>query len=189
MDVSIRPAEDFDDVQAVLSGGGDGRSCQCQWWTLSAKQFDSSSRDERAEMLRAELTRMLAPGLIAYIDEMPAGWVRVGPRRSQLRFARMPVVRDNSWPAADDETGWAITCFSVRKQFRGQGLTGRMIAAAIEFARTHGARVVEAYAVVPGASREAPNPLFHGTLSTFQRAGFETIARVGTRRALVSLRV
>ena len=39
--ITIEPvtADRFDDAQHALTGGGDGRSCQCQWWTITNAEF------------------------------------------------------------------------------------------------------------------------------------------------------
>jgi GNAT superfamily N-acetyltransferase len=46
-----------------------------------------------------------------------------------------------------DEGVWAVTCLVTRTSYRWQGLTYLMIAAAVEFARQHGAHAVEGYAM------------------------------------------
>src|SRR5688572_6086333 len=88
--ITIEPAtgDRFDDAQHALTGGGDGRSCQCQWWLLTNKDWESTSQSERERMLRTELDAGPPPALIAYVDGEPAGWVRVGPRTKQIRLGR-----------------------------------------------------------------------------------------------------
>ncbi|MFK4763017.1 hypothetical protein ACI3KS_18985 [Microbacterium sp. ZW T5_45] len=77
----------WDDVQHALTGGGDGASCQCIWPVLRNKDWNATTREQRMEMLRAELDAGPPPGLIAYVDGAPAGWIRIGPapRRSAFR--------------------------------------------------------------------------------------------------------
>jgi hypothetical protein len=45
--ITIEPAtsDRFDDAQHALTGGGDGASCQCAWWTLTNAQWQASSRE------------------------------------------------------------------------------------------------------------------------------------------------
>ena len=67
-------------------------------------------------------------------------------------------------------------------------LGARLLDAAIDFARTSGARVVEAYPLDPDAGKKIPsNELFHGVLSTFEEAGFREVARPKPHLAIVSL--
>jgi GNAT superfamily N-acetyltransferase len=187
--ITIEPAtaDRFDDAQHALTGGGDGRSCQCQWWTITNAQFNATTTDERRQPLRDEMSDGVPPALIAYVDGEPAGWVRVGPRTVQVRLARTKnfAATEEPW---DDDAVWAVTCFVVRKKHRGEGLNARLLDAAIAFARTHGARVVEAYPVDPDAGRrKSSNELFHGVVSTFAAAGFREVARPRPDLAIVAL--
>jgi ribosomal protein S18 acetylase RimI-like enzyme len=190
MSVDILPAttERFDDAEHTLTGGGDGASCQCQWWTLTNADFQKTSLDERTELLRQQLGDDPAPALIAYVDGEPAAWVRIGPRTTQARILRTKAIISHSTEQLDDPDVWAISCFAVRKEHRGRGLGRSLIDAAVEHARAHGARVVEAYPVDPTAGKKkSSNALYHGVLSTFEDAGFDVIARPKDDTAIVSL--
>lgn len=187
--ITVLPAtsERFDDVELTLSGGGDGRSCQCQWWRMTSAEFDRTRQPERVEMLRAELTASLAPGLIARVDGTAAGWVRVGPRTAQPRLARTRLYGPHSPEPWDDDDVWAVSCFSVRREFRGQGLSATLLRDAVEFARAHGARVVEGYPIDTAATAASANELYHGALHTFLAAGFVETARPRPDRPVVAL--
>ncbi len=187
--ITIEPAtsERFDDAQHALSGGGDGRGCQCQWWMMPNTQWQKTSVQEREGMLRNEIDAGPPPALIAYVDGEAAGWVRVGPRPAQQRLARTRnyAASEEPW---DDESVWAVSCFVVRKEHRNQGLNARLLDAAIDYARRSGARVLEAYPVDPAAGKKIPvNDLYHGVLSTFEDAGFREVARPVPHVAIVSL--
>lgn len=187
--VTIEPAiaERFDDLEAVLAGGGDGNACQCQWWTTSARTWRTTSKDVREAALANELAAPLAPGLICYLDGEPSAWVRVGPRTSQQRLLGSRVVRAGGTDDLADERVWAITCFSVRSTARGQGLMRRLIGAATAFARANGADRVEAYPVDTAQVQASSNQLFVGTLEAFADAGFALIAHPTPRRAVVAM--
>lgn len=189
--ITIEPAtsERFDDAQHALSGGGDGRGCQCQWWMMPNTQWQKTSVQEREGMLRNEIDAGPPPALIAYVDGEAAGWVRVGPRPAQQRLARTRnyAASEEPW---DDDSVWAVSCFVVRKEHRKQGLNARLLDAAIDYARTRGARIIEAYPVDPAAGKKIPvNDLYHGVLSTFEDAGFREVARPVPHVAIVSLDV
>ncbi|WP_100814334.1 GNAT family N-acetyltransferase [Microbacterium lacus] len=188
MTITIAPAtaERFDDVEHTFSGGGDGPSCQCQWWTLTNAQFQASDRDEREGMLREQVAAEPSPALIAYVDGEAAGWVRVGPRTTQPRLARTRNFAATTEPW-DDPSVWAVTCFIVRKEHRGQGLNQRLLDAAIDHARTNGARVLEAYPTDTSAAKHSANDLYIGILSVFENAGFREVARPKPERVIVQL--
>lgn len=185
--VRVAGAGDVDAVEAALSGGGDGRSCRCQWWTLTATEFSRSTRPEREGMLREQLNREPGPGLIAEVDGAAAGWARVGPRTEQPRLARTRAFARSSAEPWGDPAVWALTCFSVRREHRGRGVSTRLLRAAIDRARAGGARVLEAYPVDTAVADASPNELYHGVLSSFLAAGFREVARTHPHRAIVAL--
>lgn len=169
----------WDDVQHALTGGGDGASCQCQWWTIPNTQFNNSTVDGRRELLRSEIDTGPPPGIIAYSNGEPAGWTRIGPRTGQARIARTRNIAPNTPEPLDDPTVWAITCFVTRREHRGEGVTTALLDAAVEYARDSGARVLEAYPTDTSTGKHANNSLYLGALSTFLAAGF---TQTGTRK-------
>ncbi|WEK14091.1 MAG: GNAT family N-acetyltransferase [Candidatus Microbacterium phytovorans] len=187
-EIEIVPASvaRFDDVEHALTGGGDGGSCWCQWWMLRARDFEATSNDEKRELLRRDLEAEPASALVAYIDGAPGGWVKVSSRPDQPRLAHTRNLQQSPEPF-DDPSVWAITCFVVRKEHRRQGVSERLLDAAIDHARAHGARVIEGYPVDTEVARTSSNALFHGAMSTFAAAGFTEVARPTPSRPIVSL--
>jgi ribosomal protein S18 acetylase RimI-like enzyme len=160
----VRPAtlKRWDDLQRVLTGGGDGKSCQCMW-------------------------PLITGGLLAYDGPEPVGWVRVGPRPPLRRLTRSRIVTTGTQEPLDDASVWAVSCFSVRREHRKRGVVGTLLDAAIEDARASGARILEAYPFDTAAGARAPNELYVGALSTFEAAGFDVIARPTAARVVVAL--
>ena len=190
--ITIEPAtsDRFDDVEHTFDNGGDGRGCQCQWWTLTSSEFSNSSQEQRRDLLSQELAAGPPPGLIAYVDGVAAGWVRVGPRTRQVRLGRTRLISGATEEPLDDESVWAVSCFVIRREHRGAGLSGQLLDAAVAFAREGGARVIEGYPVDPGAGeKKSSNELFHGVISTFRDAGFREVARPKPDRPVVALQV
>ncbi|WP_091234733.1 GNAT family N-acetyltransferase [Microbacterium sp. 3J1] len=177
----------WDDVQRALTGGGDGASCQCIWPMLSNKDWDMTTTPQRTEMFRDEIDQGPPPGLIAYVDGDAAGWIRIGPRTRQARVPRTRMIAAASTEPFDDESVWAVTCFVVRKEHRGQGLNLELLRAAVDYARRSGARLIEGYPVDTKGSKQRANDLFHGTLGTFLAIGFTEQTEMKPGRALVSL--
>ncbi|MDL5353118.1 GNAT family N-acetyltransferase [Microbacterium sp. zg-YB36] len=176
--------ERFDDIQHAFSDGGDGAGCQCMWWLLRSKDWDATTVDTRTEMFRAEIAAGPPPGLLAYVDGAPAAWVRVGPRARQPRLAHTRNYTASPDPF-DDPGVWAVSCFVVRREFRGQGLSAALLDAAVTFARDGGARVVEGYPIDVSVQKTSTNDLYHGSLSTFEDAGFHEVARPKPHIAIV----
>ncbi len=188
MTIEILPAtgDRFDDAETALDSG-DGPGCQCQWWLLTNAEFQKTSRDDLTTRFHAEMHGDRAPGLIAYIDGEPAGWVRVGPRIDQARLLRTRDVTTATDEPLDADDVWSISCFVVRTAHRGQGLMKKLLDAAVSTARDAGARVVEAYPLDPTVTKRSANQLYRGTVSMFEQAGFDIVERPKPDRALVSL--
>ncbi len=163
----------WDDIQHALSGGGDGRSCQCVWPVLTNKEWETTDLDQRTTLFQQEVASDRPPGIVAYVDGDAAGWVRVGRRPAQRRLARTRNIVATTREALDDESVWAVSCFVVRKEHRGQGLNAALLDAAIDTAKTD-VRV---------------NDLFHGALSTFLAAGFTEMPGPKPERPIVTLQV
>jgi GNAT superfamily N-acetyltransferase len=191
--VRVVPADEagFAAVEHALTGGGDGASCWCRFLLVTRAEFDAASRGEKRDALRAELRRTSpSPGLVALAGDEAAGWVRVGPRPGQPGVLRTQVVRRGSDEPADADDVWAVTCFVVRREHRGEGLAGALLGAAIAHARTGGVRVLEGYPVDPVERPEATSAeLWHGTTGLFTRAGFTETARPTPARPVMTLRL
>ena len=180
-----------EDLAAVFGTTDYPGRCQCQRFKIAGGIWRDSTQDERNEMLLAqtgcgELDAPSTSGLVAYVDGDPAGWVAVEPRTAypKLRTSRVPWSgRDED---KDDDQVWAVTCFVVRKAYRGRALTYALARAAVEFARSRGARAVEGYPMVAEPGKEITWGEAHvGLRQVFDDAGF-TVVTTPTRRRAVS---
>lgn len=130
----------------------------------------------------------MPPGLIAYVDDQPAGWTRVG-----LRSA-FPGVAGNKALVrvlTNDDTGvWWVACFAVGARFRRSGIGSALLHGAVEFARQHGATAVEGHPVDVAAlkgNRAAGSALYTGTEAMFTAAGFTEVGRTFPTRPVMRL--
>jgi GNAT superfamily N-acetyltransferase len=80
----------------------------------------------------------------------------------------------------DDRPVWSVVCFFVRRDLRGQGLALQLLRAAVKYAASHGARIVEGYPVEPGQSYQ-----FMGSPAIFKAAGFREVGRAENDRLIV----
>ena len=84
-----------------------------------------------------------------------------------------------------DDSVWAVTCFVTRAGFRRRGISRALARAAVDFARTRGARALEAY---PMATTNAILGEMHvGTERTFADAGLLAVGRPTIRRAVMRI--
>ena len=169
---ALKP-ENVGDLGTVLRGNF-GAGCWCMFPRLT----DSQMRElpgagplspRRREAMNALAGRECAPGLLAYEDGEPVGWIAVAPRSELTRIAR-----SRATPPVDDEPVWVIPCVTVRKSHRGRGIAIALIRAAVAYAGEHGAPAVEAYPRADG-ERTGDDNAYFGTEEMFRRAGFEVV--------------
>jgi len=162
----------FADVATLFEEGGDPKWCWCVYFRFRGRDWTNSTAAENRAALTALTERPLAPGLLAYDGGRPVGWVSLGPREDYERLAYSKLLAP-----VDDVPVWSIVCFVVSRRARRNGVATALLAAAIEFARSHGATWLEAYPIDASAGRVPAANVYRGTLSMFERAGFEVVER------------
>ena len=177
----------WSDVQRVFGTKGDPSTCWCQWFKLSSDEWRSAQASDCQAALKQQSQRHPVPGLVAYLDDEPVGWVAVEPRSSYPRLRTTRVVTHGSSESHDDPSVWAITCFVVRVGFRRRGISSTLLGAAIGHARANGARVLEAFPVDTAEKKASSADLYHGVLTSFVTAGFHVVSRPQPSRPVVRL--
>jgi GNAT superfamily N-acetyltransferase len=192
--ITIRPANEasWDDLQAVFGDRGSARFCQCQRYKLApGEAFSKFPAEERASRLR-EQTNPGTPdadgttGLIAYLNGEPAGWCAVQPRTAYpglLRVYRTPWEGRSEDKA--DESVWSVTCVFVRAGFRKRGVAYALAAAAVDYAKSRGARALEAYPMRSEIGEVSWDEIHVGAQSIYAQAGMAEVSRPGIRRAVM----
>ena len=149
-------------------------------WSGEPEIPPGMSRSEfRKRSLKTLVDKGIAPGLIGYRDGKPVAWVSLAPREQYAKLARSSVMK-----AVDDKPVWSIVCFYTAKEARGQHLAEVMLKGAVDYARSHGARLIEAYPVDKDA-RERDDSMWFGAKRMYDRAGFVEVARCKPTRAVV----
>lgn len=193
--VRVVPANEasWDDLVAIFGETGTPARCQCQWFKAAGCAWRETTRAERVAMLRegtgcGKPRATTTSGLVAYAAGEPAGWLAVEPRTAypKLKASRIPW-RDRI-EDRDDGGVWAMTCFVVRKGFRGRGLTYHLARAAVPYARERGARALEGYPMIVEPGREiAWGELYVGARQVFAEAGFREVSHPTVRRVVMRI--
>jgi len=178
-DLSIAPLtpDRLADLATLFEQGGDPKWCWCAYFRVRSFDFSKGSKARHRSVLESAVAddaiEGRAPGLVAYAGNDAVGWISIGPREDYERLAHSRVL------APVDETPvWSIVCFVVGRRSRGRGVARALLAAGIAYARDHGARMLEAYpAEISEGTRIPSANVYRGTLSMFERAGFEVVAR------------
>ena len=164
------------DLASLFEQGGDPKWCWCASFRVRGMDFTKARpADNRAVLEKAARTdarRGRAPGLIAYRDGEAVGWVSLAPREDFDRLEQSTVLA-----RVDEKPVWSIVCFVVGRRARGQGVANALLAAAIDYARDHGATLLEAYPTDAADGRIPSANAYMGTLSMFERAGFKEVDR------------
>lgn len=174
------------DFEAVFESKGCSmaRGCWCMYYRESGKQ-DFGGNSKPADARKARMKELVAagppPGLIAYCDGTPVGWVAAGPRTVYPKLRRSPVAKP-----VDEQPVWSVVCFVVPPAWRGRGVATALLRGAIDYARGSGATVLEAYPV-DKTDRGRDEWLWNGAKSMYDKAGFTEAARRRPERPVVRL--
>jgi L-amino acid N-acyltransferase YncA len=160
---------------------GNPSRCWCMEWRLPNREMWKAGAGEvNRQGMREVVAKGPPPGIIAYVDEEPAGWCSVSPRPTLVGLEK--VGGFGNFRGAEI---WSVICFYVPETQRGKGLMRGLLEAAVRYAAENGARVVEGYPF----SKEHADDGAAGTIEVFSEAGFEEVARMSEWQATMRIRV
>jgi len=164
------------DFERLFEAKGGPKYCWCMAWRARRDEVGGKGPERKAAM-RGRVEAGVPIGILGYLEGEPVAWCSIAPRQT-FRGLGGPELPDER-----PEDVWSITCFFAKRDLRKQGVTRRLIEAAVERAREGGARTVEAYPVDP----DSPSYRFMGYVSSFEAAGFRHVGRAGSRRHVMRL--
>jgi len=149
------------------------------WWRLNRVEWNRGKGEGNRKALRKLVHSGAEAGVLAYADGEPVGWCAIAPREQYPRLGRSRILKP-----VDDQPVWSVTCFFIARGFRHQGLSTKLLKAAVDFARARGAKIVEGY---PHDSKKATADVFvyTGLVSAFRKAGFKEVARRSKTRPIM----
>jgi GNAT superfamily N-acetyltransferase len=181
--VVIHPvtAERWADLEKLFGRSGAYGECWCMYFRMRSAENAKAKAAERKAGMKSLVGSGQEPGLIAYLDGEPAGWVSVDRRENfrMLQYSRM-------YAPVDETPVWTIVCFVVGRDYRRRGLMGRLLEGAVEYARGHGAKAIEGYPVEPSEELKGYQG-FQGVRPVFERAGFREVKRLKNGRPVMRL--
>lgn len=140
------------------------------WWRIErGERWPEVKGAAARRRMRALVRAGRAHGILAFADGEPVGWCAYERRVHLPRLYRAPSL-------ACDDAGkvWSLPCFFVKPGWRGKGVAGGLLRAAMRQLRRRGARVAEGYPVKPPRPEERMPAAFAwtGTPGLFRAAGF-----------------
>lgn len=152
--------------------------CSCMRWRMTSTAYQRSTKEERI----AELNRLLCSGtpigVLAYSDGEPVGWCSVAPRETYGALERYRAL-----PRIDDQPVWSVVCFFVDRRVRKTGLMLGLLRAAVDYAFSQGAGIVEGYPV----EQDARLYRYMGGVEMLQSAGFRDATPCGQSRRVMRI--
>ncbi len=168
------------DLEKLFGERGACGGCWCMCWRLKRSQFEKQKGAGNKKALKKIVAAGEVPGLLAYAGREPVGWCSVAPREA------FPVLENSRiLKRVDDQPVWSASCFFVARPYRRQGLSVKLLRAAVAYAKKKGARMVEGYPVEP---KKSPMPdvfAWTGLADAFRRAGFKEVLRRSPTRPIM----
>lgn len=172
-------AKYWGDLEELFGSRGACGGCWCMAWRKRAKDFNAGKGEPNRRALRALTSAEVPPGILLYKDNEVVGWCSVAPRDEFVRLQGSKV-----WAPVDDKPVWSVSCFFVRKGHRNEGLSVELLKAAVDFAREHGAKIIEGYPNdIKGKLPDAF--VWTGLTGSYKKAGFKEVARRSEAKPIV----
>jgi len=178
-------ADRWGDLVSLFEQHGNPGYCWCMLWRLPSSVYRQLDSSQRRNALHTLVNSGAPTGILAYLDGEPVGWCSVAPRATYLRLERSRTLK-----RIDDLPTWSVVCFYINRKLRHQGLPVKLLQAAVDYAIAQGAEVVEGYPIErhrdqAGNWQPIASYRFMGSVSTFEKAGFQPAAIAGGGRRIM----
>lgn len=167
--------ERLSDLARFSEAHGKFRYCSCMRWRLTSSEYNRSTKESRVATLDALVSEDIPVGVLAYQDSEPVGWVAIAPREALGALERFRALA-----RVDDHPVWAVSCFFIDRRVRRQHVTLGLLQAAVAYAQSQGATIIEGYPVEPGKLYT-----YMGSPATFRAAGFTDVTPAGRERMVM----
>ena len=172
--------ERWPDFEKLFGPRGACGGCWCMYWRLTRAQFTEQQGELNHHNIKALVDSGDIPGILAYSSDEPVGWCSIAPCEEFPTLGRSRILKP-----VDDQPVWSVVCFFVARNQRRKGLTVDLLKAAVDFASSNGARIVEGYPVEPKTGKAPDVFIYTGVLSAFIQAGFTEVLRRSETRPIM----
>lgn len=170
----------WNDFELLFGEKGACAGCWCMYWRLKNADFEKGKGSVNRNAMKEIVDAGEIPGLLAYDNDQPVGWVALAQRDRYLRLAGSRI-----FSPPDDKPVCSITCFFIDKRHRKQGVSRFLINESIVFARKHGHKILEAYPHDHSGEQKIAPFVWTGITSAFMSSGFKEVVRRSAHRPLM----
>lgn len=156
-------------------------NCWCMYHRVSKSAFNEGKAHNGNRNAMRELVSLERPtGILAFYEGKAIGWCAFAPREDFLKLENSRVHK-----RIDDQPVWSIPCFFIDKQFRRMGISVALLKGVIDYAKTKGIKILEAYPAIPTQPSLPDSFVWVGLYKSFERAGFRVVDRTSKNRPMV----
>ncbi|MEZ5648845.1 MAG: GNAT family N-acetyltransferase [Alphaproteobacteria bacterium] len=165
----------WSDFAKLFESRGGPKNCWCMVWRDMDKTKERPDKSARKAAMRKRIHAGEPVGILGYYQDVPVAWCSIAPRATYRAGLADRQESD------DQQRVWSVVCFYIHHSLRGQGIFAQLVKAAENYARRHGATILEAYPV----DKTSPSYRFGGFKPSFAKIGYNLIGRAGTRRYIM----
>lgn len=170
---------DFEEMFQKHKGVRGG--CWCTFHQCSSSQFQKMQKEERRDFHRERVFGGTSTGVIYYEDERPVAWCEFGKADLFEQINRNRAYLSLALPL-EEKPEWRICCIFTDKNHRKQGLSKKVLSAALTLIEEMGGGKVEAFPLdIPGNDK----PQYTGTVKMYLEEGFKVVAPLGKDQLLM----
>jgi GNAT superfamily N-acetyltransferase len=170
----------WSDLEALFGSRGACAGCWDMYWRIKRTEYEAQKGEGNRQAFHSLVQRGTVPGILAYDGDKPVGWCAVEPREAYPALERSRILKP-----VDEQPVWSITCFFIARGYRRVGLSRQLIEAAVEWAKTQGASIVEGYPKEKQKEGEAAAFAWTGYAEAYRKAGFMEVARRSETRPIM----
>lgn len=167
-------------ARIVEDNNGVWGGCWCMWY--HTKNLKDASPEARRDAKECLVRQGQAHASLVFDGAACVGWCQFGSPQElpNIHNARAYFATDPTLP------DWRITCFFSGKGYRGKGVASAALKGAVEQIRLLGGGRIEGYPENTESRKTSSAFLFNGTLSTFEKLGFERTRPIGKHKWVVT---
>lgn len=172
--------DNWNDFVALFDQRGAQNGCWCMYWRVTRREFTQNFGENNRKALHEIVKNGVIPGILAYHQGRAFGWCSVAPRQDFASLERSRTLRQ-----VDEKPVWSLVCFYIDPAYRNKGVSKLLIQAAIDYAQSKGAKIIEAYPLDMEIAKSQPYERYMGMRSNFEGMGFVEAVSRSARRSIM----